>query len=135
MTRAQKRQRAADFHEWRKEIKALWYHLRLIEASHRGIRREVRMLYDAEASLGDDHNVVVLCAELSKDGSLCDLERLRHAADQYQRDLRRKAIASATRIYKVKPRNYVRRVKRAWKAWQRHGTEHTRESHSRRRRN
>ena len=31
MARARKGQRAADFHEWRKQIKALWYELRLVE--------------------------------------------------------------------------------------------------------
>src|SRR5262249_60915614 len=90
----------------------------LLQARPR-IRRDVRILHDAETALGDDHNIVVLCAELSKAGSLCDLERLRRAADQYQRSLRRKAIADGRRIYKDKPRNYVRRVKRAWKVWQR----------------
>ena len=33
MARARKGQQAADFHEWRKQIKALWYELRLVEGS------------------------------------------------------------------------------------------------------
>lgn len=118
MARARKRQRAADFHEWRKQVKALWYQLRLIEGCSPGIHKDVGVLHRVKW-LGDDHNVVVLCAELSKDTSFCDLEGLRSAADRYQCDLRRKAIASSKPIYAPTPGNYLRRVERAWNAWHR----------------
>jgi hypothetical protein len=59
---------------------------------------------------------VVLCAQLSKDASLRDLERVRRAADRFQRELRRKAIASSTQVYADTPDGYLRRVKHAWKA-------------------
>jgi len=131
LARARKREGAADFHEWRKQIKALWYELRLLEGCTRTIRRDVDALHRAETWLGDDHNVVVLCAELSKDASVCrgliDLDRLRLVADRYQCELRKKAIASTRRIYARKSRQYVRTVKRAWKLWRRSETDrHTR---------
>jgi CHAD domain-containing protein len=132
LARARTRQRADDFHEWRKHIKALWYQLRLIEDAGRGIRRDLHVLHEAETWLGDDHNVVVLCAELSKDISLCDLERLRHGAVRYQRELRRKAIANTARIFSHTGNEYLRRVNRAWKAWQR-GSQSSRARTSRRR--
>jgi len=119
LARARKRQGAADFHEWRKHIKALWYQLRLAQRFGPGIGKDLRALHQAEAWLGDDHNVVVLCAELSKDASLCDVAHLRRAADRYQCELRRKAIASAAGIYRTRPAIYVRRIKRAWSAWHR----------------
>src|SRR5262249_51149315 len=126
MARARKTQSAADFHEWRKQMKALWYELRLVEGSGRAIRRDVEALHRAETWLGDDHNAVILCAELSKHTSVCrgliDLDRLRLVADRFQCDLRKKAIASTRRIYARKSRDYVRSVKRAWKAWRRRGT-------------
>jgi CHAD domain-containing protein len=129
MARARKRQRAADFHEWRKQVKALWYQLRLIGGCSPAIRKDAAVLHRVETWLGDDHNVVVLCAELSKDASFCDLEGLRRAADRYQCDLRRKAIASTTPMYGRTPGKYLRRVERAWNAWQRRKTaEHTRTS-------
>jgi CHAD domain-containing protein len=108
LARARKGQGAADFHEWRKQIKALWYQLRLVQRCGPGIGKDVRVLHQAETWLGDDHNVVVLCAELSKDASLCDIARLRRAADRYQCELRRKAIASAAGIYRSRPAIYVR---------------------------
>jgi len=119
MARARERQRAEDFHEWRKKLKELRYQLRLVEGCSRDIRKVVRQIHRAEAWLGDDHNLVVLCAELTKDSSLCDLERLRPAADRYQRDLRRKVITTTSRMYSSTPNQYVRRVKRAWTAWRR----------------
>src|SRR5262245_1535912 len=41
LARARDSGRASDFHEWRKEMKALWYSLRLIEDCAVGIRRNV----------------------------------------------------------------------------------------------
>jgi len=111
---------AADYHEWRKEMKALWYSLRLIEDCAAGVRKDVEQLHNAERWLGDDHNLVVLCAELSNDASVCggpaDLERVRLAIDRYQNSLRGQAIAATRRIYGLKSGAYLRRVKRAWKA-------------------
>jgi hypothetical protein len=123
MARARRRQRAADFHEWRKEVKALWYQLRLVEGSSHGMRRDVQALRRAETWLGDDHNIVVLCAQLSSDASLgrsqIDVKRLQCTADEYQRRLREKSIAKARAIYAIRSGVYLRRIKRAWKAWHR----------------
>lgn len=92
MARARKRQQASDFHAWRKEIKSLWYALRLVEASDAGVRRDARALHEAETLLGNDHNLVVLCEELSRTLTACraatDLDRLRLAADREQCRLR-----------------------------------------------
>ncbi len=125
MARAQKTQRAADFHDWRKQMKTLWYQLRLLEECGPAIRRDVAALHRAESELGDDHNVVVLCAELWKDSSVCGgplaLSRLRQSADRYQCELRRKAVASVQRIYARTSGDCVRGVKRAWKGWQKRG--------------
>ena len=97
MARARKGQQAADFHEWRKQIKALWYELRLVEGSGPRIRRDVTALHRAEAWLGNEHDVVVLCDELSKEvpqgDSRIDLDRVRLVGDRYQCELRTKALA------------------------------------------
>jgi CHAD domain-containing protein len=121
MAHARKSQRAADFHEWRKQIKALWYELRLVEGSGPRIRRDVTALHRAEAWLGNEHNVVVLCDELSKDvpqgDSRIDLDRVRLVGDRYQCELRTKALASTKRIYERAPREYANSVRREWKRW------------------
>jgi CHAD domain-containing protein len=121
MARAMKRQTGAEFHEWRKQIKALSYELRLIDCCSAALRKDTRALHHAETYLGDDHNVGVLCAYLSLTHSLVynpmELVRLRRAADRYQRSLRKKAVASVRAIYAVKPGVYRDRAKRWWKAW------------------
>jgi len=117
--RAFDRQRAADFHEWRKSMKALWYELRLLEGCDAGIRNDVRALHDAETLLGDDHNLVLLCAEVSKDPSLCDREELQRVVERDQADLRERAAARTARIYDQKPRGYLLRITQAWRNWRR----------------
>lgn len=130
---ALKTQLATDFHEWRKRIKTLWYALRLIEDTSADVRRDIRALHRAETALGNEHNVVVLCAELTKDGrrSPLDLDRARVAADRYQGALRTRAIASATRIYRRTPSACGRSLERAWKAWRRERASPRRRGHRR----
>jgi CHAD domain-containing protein len=118
--RALRSQDPEDFHEWRKQIKALRYALRLIEDRGAAIRRDVEALDRAQALLGDEHNVVILCQYLSGATSLWDnpedLERLMEAARSHQRTLRRRALRSASRIYGPRSKAYVRRVRDIWKA-------------------
>jgi CHAD domain-containing protein len=123
MARALERQGDVDFHEWRKHIKTLWYELRLIETSGARIHRDVEALNRAETSLGDDHDVAVLCAYLSGSQALgkdsVEFQRLRQKAERYQQELRRRAIASTKTIYAAPTGAYIREVKRAWKNWDR----------------
>ena len=126
LARAMKKGRADDFHAWRKEVKRLWYDLRLLAPAGATVRRDVAALHHAEECLGDDHNVVVLCAALSKDGALhgtpLTVAALQHAADRYHADARKKALAAVRHIYSVKPKQYVRSLTRAWRDWQRRAT-------------
>lgn len=123
LARAKRRRRPEDFHEWRKQMKALWYELRVIESCAAGIGREIGALHRAERWLGDDHNLVVLCEALSKDKTVCrnalDLQRLECAAEKLQRSLRKRAIAGTRRIYSARSGAYLRRIERAWTAWRR----------------
>ena len=119
MTRARKRQRASDFHAWRKEIKSLWYALRLVEDSDAGVRRDDRALHEAETLLGNDHNLVVLCEELSGPPTVCrgaeDRDRLQLVADREQCRLREKAFARVKSIYSHRSGAYARAIAQAWK--------------------
>ena len=118
MARAHERRAAEDFHEWRKHVKALWYELRLLEGCSPEIGRDVAALHRAETSLGDDHNIAVLFDELSK-GSASGVAGLHRAARRHQAELRHKAALETKRIYEASSGGYVRRLKRAWKAWHR----------------
>lgn len=118
---AKETQQAANFHAWRKAIKALWYALRLVEQSDASVRRDIRALHRAETWLGDDHNLVVLCEELSSDASICrsavDIDRLRLAADREQCRLRGKAVDRVRQVYERRSGAYARSVASAWKRW------------------
>jgi len=119
LARARERQRAEDFHEWRKAVKALWYQLRLLGGRSRRIGRDAAALHRAETLLGDEHNVVVLCGVLTRDRSVCrtaeDADRVRLAADRYQCEMRKRALQAARGVYAPTSGAYVRSIKREWK--------------------
>jgi CHAD domain-containing protein len=119
MALAIERREAEDFHEWRKQIKALWYALRLIEHADAAIGRDVEALGRAQTALGDDHNVAVLAAFLSASEAAADageeLRQFLRGCDDYQKELRRTAIAGARTIYSRPTGDFVREVKRAWR--------------------
>ena len=119
MKRALENPQAENFHAWRKEIKALWYALRLVAESSATVQRDVQALQRADTWLGDDHNVVVLCEELSRDTTVCagpiDVDRLRLVADREQCRLRDKAIARARKVYRRRSTVYARAIADAWK--------------------
>jgi CHAD domain-containing protein len=120
LTRARKTGRSSDFHEWRKALKALWYQLRLLEAGDARIRQDIRRLDRAQTWLGEDHDLAVLCGELSgdSDGAASDeLTRVRAQAERRQRELRGKAVASAAPLFRRDADAYVKRLKLVWKRW------------------
>ena len=120
MQRALRKEKADDFHEWRKQIKTLRYGLQLIEDRGLGIQHDAEALDRAQTLLGDDHNVEILCEYLSEMSSRSqhskELERFREAASRYQATLRRRAVRAARRIYSPGSKAYVTRVKQIWKA-------------------
>jgi CHAD domain-containing protein len=119
LARAHRTGAADDFHAWRKEMKALWYALRLVGSGTAAVGRDIRALRSAERWLGDEHNLVVLCGTLAKDPTVCrgpvDVKRLQCAVDAMQRGLRRKALQRTHAIFAVRPREYAARVERAWR--------------------
>jgi hypothetical protein len=84
------------------------------------IRRDVDALRHAEEWLGTDHDVVVLCDELSHGARAeqrFDLERVRIAAAGYQRQLRARALASIRPLYAKASRGYADSVRGDWQTW------------------
>ena len=60
MKRARVTGQSATLHGWRKEVKTLWYQLRLTRPLTTGIAPLIAELNRLETELGDDHNLVVL---------------------------------------------------------------------------
>lgn len=123
MAMAQKDARPENYHEWRKRVKDHWYHIRLLE----NIWTEVMQAHEAslknlETWLGDDHNLVVLRDKLANKpedyGDEQDIRLFLALADQYQKELREKAISLGQRVYEEKPRQFTRNIAKLWDAWQ-----------------
>jgi hypothetical protein len=119
MRRALRHPTGENFHVWRQRVKDLWFHTRLLEARTGGHLTDLERRLDAlDGWLGESHNVVVLeqvLAEetpLSRGGTAASLRLLRRD----QQDLRRHAAALGGRVLEEKPRPFVRRVRRLWRA-------------------
>jgi len=118
MRRALETRRATDFHEWRKQIKALWYALRLVQNGSAALQRELDALQRAQAWLGEDHDIVVLLdALVDGDTAAGDavLNGVRQAGQRSQSDLRRKTVAAVRAVYSRDARVFVRAVRRVWR--------------------
>ena len=106
-------------HAWRHHVKNHWFHVRLLEGrcDNRliGYQRKLEAL---DGVLGEYHNLVMLREVLVADSRLSREEAARclRVVRRYQRTLRRHAQVLGTRIYGEKPRRFVRRVERLWRA-------------------
>jgi CHAD domain-containing protein len=114
LARVKRTNRSSDFHEWRKQVKTLWYELRLLGDADAALTAQVERLHRLEDWLGDDHNIVVLCdklfAESPADTAIC------RRADKQVGSLRRRAIHQGVRAYARKANAFARSVERGWNA-------------------
>ncbi len=106
-----------NYHQLRKRVKDLFYHIRLMRSLWTGIDEAYeKKLKGLEAWLGDDHNLVLLRSEIDSDtsayGNRKDAALVLDLIDRYQKKLRRDSIASAKRLYEEKPREYMKRIQR-----------------------
>jgi hypothetical protein len=106
---------SATLHHWRKELKTLWYHLRLARRFTTGVAPLIADLKRLETALGDDRNLVVLgatlrgCRELrSMRAELRQIERL---AAGMRQPLRRRAFTLGRRMLTRKPRAFARTIR------------------------
>jgi CHAD domain-containing protein len=110
-----------NLHDWRKRVKDLWYHHKLIECAWPGQLKaygdEAHRLSD---HLGDDHDLAVLRAwaqaHPAAAGGLPELHAFNAAVDRRRGELQRDALALGARIYSEKPGAYMRRLRSYWNA-------------------
>jgi len=103
-------------HEWRKRVKDLWYHHRLLKA----VWPPVTKAYGEEAHLlsellGDDHDLAVLRGRLEGGDGLppevaADLGALLALVDRRRGELQGQARRLAARLYAERPKAFERRV-------------------------
>ncbi|MDO8209320.1 CHAD domain-containing protein [Conexibacter sp. CPCC 206217] len=107
-------------HDWRKRVKDLWYHQRLLKPAW----TEVLDAYAEQAHvlselLGDDHDLAVLRArlergiELSGRAATVDLDPFLALVDERRLELQAHARRLAARLYAETPKAFERRIA-AW---------------------
>lgn len=107
------------FHEWRKRAKDLWYALRLLEAAWPAVLApSAEEAHRLSELLGDHHDLAVLREDLRVrrlgEGESRALEA---AIDAREAELAAAAFDLGARLYAERPRAFVRRLRRYWKAW------------------
>jgi CHAD domain-containing protein len=112
MRRARATGQSATLHDWRKELKTLWYQLRLVKPLATGVAPSIAVLKRVETDLGDHHNLVILAATLracrelhSMRAGLRQIERLTFRMRQ---QLRQRALTLGHRIHARKPKAFAR---------------------------
>ena len=108
---------SATLHRWRKELKTLWYQLRLAKPLTAGVAPLIADLKRLETELGDEHNLVVLAATLRACRDLrtmhADIRRFDRLAARMRRPLRRRAFALGRRLYTRTPKAFARWIRRS----------------------
>jgi CHAD domain-containing protein len=117
--RARDERSLESLHEWRKRVKDLWYHLRLLQPvcgrTARGQAKEAGRLADV---LGEDHDLGVLSMTLDQieHDVAVDVGALRGLIDYSRNELQAEAVCAGERLYAEKPKQFARRMHRYWKA-------------------
>jgi CHAD domain-containing protein len=108
---------SATLHRWRKELKTLWYQLRLAKPLTPGVAPLIADLKRLETDLGDDHNLVVLAATLRGCRELrsmrAEVRRIERLAARMRQPLRRRAFTLGRRVHARKPRAFARWIRRS----------------------
>ena len=122
LTQVLKKPSPGTFHEWRKEVKRLWYQLRLLQPLNRvvleKIASDVKTLGEL---LGLDHDFAFLLARLEEERSDSALQA-EHAALQKlirkrSRKLQRNATELGRRFYAEAPKAFAKRISIFIKDW------------------
>jgi CHAD domain-containing protein len=100
-------------HEWRKRVKDLWYHAKLLEAAWppmlAAYGEEAHALSDL---LGDDHDLGILAERIAAEEwpGTVDAEALEGLCHQLREELQEQAFELGRRLYAEKPKAFARRL-------------------------
>jgi len=117
--KAMRRSRATEYpatlHQWRKEVKTLWYQLRLAKPLTPGLAPLIADLKRLETYLGDGHNFVVLAATLRGCEDMralrAELRNIERLAARMRVPLQRRAFTLGRRVYGRRPSTFARWVR------------------------
>jgi CHAD domain-containing protein len=105
-------------HEWRKRVKDLWYHLRLLQAIWpQALEAQAEAAHELSDLLGDHHDLTLLAEEIrardEADGAV-----LVELVERRQGELLERALPLAERLYAEGPKQFGARLRAYWRAAQ-----------------
>lgn len=107
-------------HDWRKRVKDLWYHLRLLAPvcgeAVKGHAKDAHALADL---LGDDHDLALLRERLTALAVAANVDAVLGLIDHRRGELQAEAVALGERVYAERPKAFARRLHACWKAGRR----------------
>lgn len=118
-THARKDGSTGDLHNWRKRVKDLWYHQRLLAPTcGPAVRGQAKDAHHVADLLGDDHDLAVLSAVLQSDSMTvpADVDAVLNLIDHRRTELQTAAIRIGQRLYAESPKAFSRRMRRSWTA-------------------
>jgi CHAD domain-containing protein len=102
-----------NLHEWRKRVKDLWYHQRLLKPAWPDVlgaqADEAHRLADL---LGDDHDLAVLAERLEHDPPSDGAGEVLELIEERRAELLAEVRALGRRVYAEKPKQFARRMSR-----------------------
>ena len=111
------------FHDWRKQVKYLWYHAQILEPIWPSVMQAlVEELDQLGELLGQDHDLAVLrttvLAEFPRAGATATLQALERRIGEVRSRMQDQARLLGERIYLEQPREFTRRLRGYWRVWQ-----------------
>ena len=106
---------SADYHDFRKRVKYLWYQIRILRNSwNRALKPVSKELHKLSDILGDDHDLFVLSENLKELDSLTNEEysRLNKLIISKRKKFQKKSIKLGGLLFTEKPGSFVNRMKR-----------------------
>lgn len=114
---------AENFHDWRKRVKYLWYHTRILKPVWPDLFDELAdQIHDLSDYLGDDHDLAELRKLVVDRPNLFRQEEDRQLMlgliDRRSSQYRAAARPMGERIYMETPQDFIDRVEGYWEVWQ-----------------
>ena len=111
------------FHDWRKQVKYLWYHTQILEHIWPPVMQALTEELDRLGELlGQDHDLAVLrttvLAEFPRAGATATLMALERRIGEVRARKQSEARLLGERIYLERPSEFTRRLRGYWRVWQ-----------------
>ena len=111
------------FHDWRKQVKYLWYHTQILENVWPPVMQSLTEELDQLGELlGQDHDLALLhttvLAEFPRAGATATLMALERRIGEVRARKQSEARLLGERIYLERPRDFTRRLRGYWRVWQ-----------------